>query len=486
MNNFILREFIRESVRQKQLNEFDFLDSIKSLKDAPIVKGIIDFFSSDNNGQKDPQQLATALQEKIPLTKSLSLDRDKNALVIGSSQISYIGQHLEDKLHSLGFIDIDGIDKVFTSTSDMISYASSISNVNIYDIVIILAGYDDDDDSSSIEALIKKFNYGTCFVVLPLPVTMIDDMQAAVSLGLGNENEISIDHWFKLVGHSGNQYSKMREDATNNMEDVVIDAGGSVIDLRGMTGETQPSGVIFPNNLDGIHPTDKIASDIANKIMDEIKNSTAQIYAGDLAARVSHDAIKSNPTLLSQLMLLPGLSYIFSKGYDLGRTTGTGFTGAATAGVEFAPGNNLTPQINQFIRVMRNKLDPSIPIYVTSGERDTHSQASAMFTKWKEGGEHAIGTLYTDSITSAFMYVINNSTGLSDAEMIKKIEEMIVDLQNKTSFFKSSHMIGNAVDIRTKNLTYDQAKQLVLAAKAAGAKTAFLENDPPHMHVTIV
>jgi len=161
-------------------------------------------------------------------------------------------------------------------------------------------------------------------------------------------------------------------------------------------------------------------------------------------------------------------------------------------GVEYEPGVIASESANEFIKRFRDELDKNVKLHINSLFRDPHTEAWAMFKKWKLGGDEEIRKVYSTIIEDQFVAVLDKerAAGKTDAEIasipddiIPKIEKMITDLQTGGKAFHSGHMIGHGMDIRIRDLNEDQIKELLRAAKAAGAQKIGREINPPHVHV---
>lgn len=163
------------------------------------------------------------------------------------------------------------------------------------------------------------------------------------------------------------------------------------------------------------------------------------------------------------------------------------------ARVEYAPSVQLSSNARQFLEKMSLNLDASIPIYVTSANRNPGQQASAMFTKWVLGGDYEINSVYSSQISRSFLAVIDKfrSAGKSDSEIARQprvvvpiLARMVKDMQASGQGFTGSHLAGNAIDLRISGLSSDQIDKLESAAENAGGKV-LIEKNPPHMHIEI-
>ncbi len=163
------------------------------------------------------------------------------------------------------------------------------------------------------------------------------------------------------------------------------------------------------------------------------------------------------------------------------------------ARVEYAPSVQLSSNARQFLDKMSLNLDASIPIYVTSVNRNPAQQASAMFTKWVLGGDSEITSVYSTQISRSFLGIIDKfrSAGKSDSEIARQpraivpvLARMVKEMQESGQGFTESHLAGNAIDLRISGLSDSQIAKLEDVAENAGGKV-LIEKNPPHMHIEI-
>jgi hypothetical protein len=113
---------------------------------------------------------------------------------------------------------------------------------------------------------------------------------------------------------------------------------------------------------------------------------------------------------------------------------------------------------------------PGIPLHVTSGTRTPEAQAAALVIKRSRGED--LRKLYRANadIASALMAAPNTTSAM--AAIIRRYMDQ--------GRYLSRHMRGDAVDLRSRNLTSAQVQQVMAAAARLGAKP-LLESD--HIHV---
>jgi hypothetical protein len=111
-------------------------------------------------------------------------------------------------------------------------------------------------------------------------------------------------------------------------------------------------------------------------------------------------------------------------------------------------------------------------IIVTSGTRTPQAQARAMFDKIELGDD--LLKIYADDVFA--QSIIDAYPNIEQATEIVE--------QYARSGRGSDHLTGNAVDIRTRDLTEDQKNTMVAVVQEMG-NFALLEATPPHLHITL-
>lgn len=235
--------------RRTKLNE-DIWSGIQSLAD--IILG-------SDEGDK-----------QIPLDEALQMTPNKTAMIIGSSQAGVMGPILMKDLEERQFEDFKFIPEPSKTLIEFGSLISSALSVKAdYDVIVIYPGYKSGEDPSAIIDIIKNFEPARCFVVLPPPVTVLEDPESAASLGLNSGDDVPPDYWFLI---ENGRYAQEREDYCTDLRDNVIEAGSTVVDPRDAIAEgiQQQTGVVYPNVPDGIHPTEEMASTITDALINAI------------------------------------------------------------------------------------------------------------------------------------------------------------------------------------------------------------------------
>lgn len=115
-------------------------------------------------------------------------------------------------------------------------------------------------------------------------------------------------------------------------------------------------------------------------------------------------------------------------------------TSSLPSGVTGPSGLHLNTEQVEFLRALRAKLDPSIPIYVTSATRSVREQASAMKTK-RDLGDN-LRKLYGSKVDPVL--AVPNTVDAMAAALEKLVQQGV---------YMSRHMRGDAVDLRSRNWT---------------------------------
>lgn len=152
--------------------------------------------------------------------------------------------------------------------------------------------------------------------------------------------------------------------------------------------------------------------------------------------------------------------------------TGSSYSSSPVQGVTTSDGVVWSDETRNFVERLRQSIDPSIPLHITSAVRTPETQARAMLKKLELGGPEEIKKVYGRK--SKFF--------LNTPPDVQSWTNVIEDLQSKGMGFKSGHLQGNAIDVRTRNLSSDQINNIITIAEQLGGKT-LLETAPPHLHI---
>lgn len=119
-----------------------------------------------------------------------------------------------------------------------------------------------------------------------------------------------------------------------------------------------------------------------------------------------------------------------------------------------------------FLNKLRKKID--FDIVVTSGVRSLREQAGAMYTKLSRYGFSSL-SIYPDAL-------VEGMQGAKSADDVYRIlkEKM------RQGYSVSSHLSGDAMDFRTRNLSQSQIAALKKAGEDLGAKVLWEED---HLHM---
>ena len=310
----------------RRLNE-DFMSTlssgIRSLLDIPIVKSIVSTLSgggaSDDESSPDPdklqfgEMLRDLMQEKIPLRVVLEADTDKRGLIVGSSQSGIIGPYVMQGMESRGFKSFNFGSSALRTPRTMrlvfASIASGLKDKDEYDVIVIFAGYRSGETTSDIIDIVNLFTPGRCFVVIPPPVTTIDNTLEASRIGINKGRPLSEDFWFLL---RGGKYARDREQYCNDLTSAVRSAGATSIDPRNIVagGTMQPSGVAFPNSPDGIHASQDVNMKIASAIVEKVFSCEIPVPASQVAKKIKPGDLERNPALADHFSSFPATAAI--------------------------------------------------------------------------------------------------------------------------------------------------------------------------------
>ncbi len=142
------------------------------------------------------------------------------------------------------------------------------------------------------------------------------------------------------------------------------------------------------------------------------------------------------------------------------------------AGVTAGSGVALNAAQVDFLRRLRARVPADVPLHVTSGTRTVEAQARALVDKRDLGDD--LRALYRSNraIIDEVLAVPNRVDAVAAVVRRHALAGRIL----------SRHMRGDAIDLRSRNLTPDQRQAVLAAAGALGAK-AFEEAKPPHIHI---
>jgi hypothetical protein len=152
------------------------------------------------------------------------------------------------------------------------------------------------------------------------------------------------------------------------------------------------------------------------------------------------------------------------------------------------PGVKMPVPIEATVAQLAKRAAPRIgkPVIVTSAARTPTSQAEALRTKISLGDN--IVRLYAnkDAAKSVlYAYKQAKHAGGSKQQVVAAMAN-VIKAQTDKGVYLSNHLREGAVDIRTRDLSGWQRKQLVAAVQETpGVRNTLLESTPPHLHVEI-
>jgi murein DD-endopeptidase MepM/ murein hydrolase activator NlpD len=314
-------------MRKSHLNE-DILGSIgsglKRLLGSEVVGDIVDYVTDavdDFDAAETLRKLQGLSAEEIPLRVALEGNPSKTALVFGSSQAGILGSAAVEALGAAGFKDFNY--RVFPARSMADLYASiavarnsNPEKYDSYDVVVIFPGFKGnstiEDQIDSTMNIVDLFVPGRVFVVLPPPVTEIEDTFAAARSGINRGKPVSRDFWFIK---SGGKYAADREEFRSNLKSAVDRAGATAVD------PTDAVPGAFPKSPDGLHPSSAVASRIGSAVAEAVMSSDRPIPAASVVKTIDRDAIAKNPEVAQKFSDFPATSAALGIVAATGRTT---------------------------------------------------------------------------------------------------------------------------------------------------------------------
>jgi lysophospholipase L1-like esterase len=181
------------------------------------------------------------------------------ALILGDSQTWGIGTALAKALRQTGWtVTLERHSG--WSTRKLYALAAKMPDARRYSRVYIQTGGNDyQPDPAALIALVRLFRPGTVSVVSLPPATRIGNL-ATARKAFGPHIQTS-DHWFR------GKFAAGRE-AKNRVYQKAVSGIATYIDVRrlGVPGHVQPTGVVFPNQPDGIHVSGATAQRIASEV----------------------------------------------------------------------------------------------------------------------------------------------------------------------------------------------------------------------------
>jgi len=120
-------------------------------------------------------------------------------------------------------------------------------------------------------------------------------------------------------------------------------------------------------------------------------------------------------------------------------------------------------------------------IVITSAKRTASSQASALYTRFKKGGNVKDYIKQTEAKAVKKAYDDAVKAKKSKIDIIKAMTK-VLDTQIKAGNYLSNHLSSKALDVRSKNMSATEKKAFTKACKAVANK-CLVEGSPQHFHL---
>lgn len=314
-------------MRKSHLNE-DLLGSIgsglKRILGSKVVGDIVDSITDavdDFDAEEILRKLRGLSSEKIPLNVALAGNPSKSALIFGSSQAGVLGEAVMKSLESAGFKDFNyrvfparSMDDLFASIA--VAKNSNPDKYDAFDVVVVFPGFKGnrsiEDQVSSTLDIVDLFVPGRVFVVLPPPVTEIEDPFKAARSGINGGKPVSRDFWFVK---GGGKYATDREEFRSKLKSAVNGAGATAVD----PSDAIPGG--FPSSPDGLHPSSDVASRVAAAATEAIMSSDRVVPAASVVKTIDKAALAKNPDAAEKFSEFPATAAALGAVVAAGRTT---------------------------------------------------------------------------------------------------------------------------------------------------------------------
>ena len=142
-------------------------------------------------------------------------------------------------------------------------------------------------------------------------------------------------------------------------------------------------------------------------------------------------------------------------------------------GIYARPGVRIDQRRIAYLQAVRARLPQGFPaLIVTSGDRSATEQASAMLGKLSAGGWEELYRVYPDALIAALQALPSTLEAWA----------AYINAAAQRGVLYSAHMRGDALDLRTTDLSRDELQQLYQAAASAGGRP-LVEGAPPHLHI---
>ncbi len=120
-------------------------------------------------------------------------------------------------------------------------------------------------------------------------------------------------------------------------------------------------------------------------------------------------------------------------------------------------------------------------IVITSAKRTASSQASALYTRFKNGGDVRDYIKQTEAKAVKKAYDDAAKAKKSKTDIIKAMTQ-ILEGQIKKGNYLSSHLSSKALDVRSKNMSKVEKRAFLKACKTVANK-CLVEGTPQHFHL---
>jgi len=208
-----------------------------------------------------------------------------NALIIGDSQTWGIGGALKGLLEAQGFT-VTMERHSGWGTKKLLGLAANLTDRASYQRVYIQTGGNDYvAEPASLVELIKLFPSAAVTVISLPPATSITNLKIAKK-AFGAKVKTA-EHWFQ------SSFAAKREQK-NAAYKAASKGVAAYVDVRtlGIPGHVQPTGVIFPNQPDGIHVKGDTAAQVASKTLEYSEGANLFWFGAALVGFILFTRIK--------------------------------------------------------------------------------------------------------------------------------------------------------------------------------------------------
>ena len=145
-------------------------------------------------------------------------------------------------------------------------------------------------------------------------------------------------------------------------------------------------------------------------------------------------------------------------------------------------GFTLSPAVTARLATIANRFAAATgrDLVVTSGSRTANSQARAMYDRFQLGETGGYSNPQANS-EILLVYRAGMSAGRSQEQIVADMTNVIQG-QMARGILISGHLSDRACDVRSRDLSSDQVRQLMEISRAQGA-VPILEGSPPHVHI---